>query len=691
MTSQGAIEYTDEELERMLAEADPMPMSDEELERIVQKATKRAPRFTPMQRRETWRVGSGVALLAASLLLGLSTFLLDFGGMVPRGDSIASPRLLCGAGTIVCLVVGVILVLPVVRRLRLGLVASLIIAAMTLVAAVSMLIGGDLSRRVLPMHAEPCAPRLTRPTFALLVGVSTFTDRGLPRLPFAAQGARDFGTLLRASLPGSQTGPSQEDAIRVLTDGDATLGRLQTEIRDLFARANAVDDAQVIIYLGSHAGYERGARDVPYFLPHDAVKGSYVRTALGFRDLLSMIQEHTTAHRVLLVADVCFAGELRSRIDEYAVSSDFMDAAHNLAVIMAAAAEEAAFDASELGTSALVFAFDEAARGAGDSDRSNTITFDELSGFLRGRVPSLTAQRQTPESSRSNLAWFEPIFVLGDAAEDTAMIATAAPSPPATAALEVFCPFSGTRLYFDEDHENELAVVTDTETVITNLPAGYHILRAVLPTRRTYETTVRMQAGVTTRVSFPADLDSRPEAFGIVSDTLPGHEVLYRPVVLRGDHPVTVREDHREGCYEGETCVAIEFDLKSTDWTGVYWLAGGAWGSARGADTASLLAPRAGERVVLEWYARGRTGDEQVEFKVGGVQQGIYPDSITFARSTGYIRLSRIWARFTIDVTDADLSQVLGGFCVVTNRLHNGGAERVGLYLDEVRFVRLEH
>jgi hypothetical protein len=107
----------------------------------------------------------------------------------------------------------------------------------------------------------------------------------------------------------------------------------------------------------------------------------------------------------------------------------------------------------------------------------------------------------------------------------------------------------------------------------------------------------------------------------------------------------------------------------------------------------------------LTFYARGANGGEQVEFFMGGVGRdpftGVpnapYPDSTQRIPGIGTITtLTRQWTKYTIDVSSADLSYVLGGFGWVASAVNNPSGATFWVdniqynrpRLDDPRFVR---
>jgi hypothetical protein len=114
-------------------------------------------------------------------------------------------------------------------------------------------------------------------------------------------------------------------------------------------------------------------------------------------------------------------------------------------------------------------------------------------------------------------------------------------------------------------------------------------------------------------------------------------------------------------------------------WAGVYWQEPpNNWGTE---------AIRAGDGLDLSRYrrvsfwARADTPGK-IEFKVGGINQR-YGDSLRFPRSR-LAQLATDWRQFEIDLTGADLSHVIGGFCWVSNWEPN--PDGFVFYVDDIRF-----
>jgi hypothetical protein len=113
-------------------------------------------------------------------------------------------------------------------------------------------------------------------------------------------------------------------------------------------------------------------------------------------------------------------------------------------------------------------------------------------------------------------------------------------------------------------------------------------------------------------------------------------------------------------------------------WAGMYWQnQPDNWGDEPGNNYSSRKLSSA------IFWARGATGGEVVEFKVGGIndpRKG-YRDSV--AATTGRIPLTKEWKQYKIDLEGADLSDLIGGFCWVASADYNNGG-KITFYLDDI-------
>lgn len=131
----------------------------------------------------------------------------------------------------------------------------------------------------------------------------------------------------------------------------------------------------------------------------------------------------------------------------------------------------------------------------------------------------------------------------------------------------------------------------------------------------------------------------------------------------------------------GPTCVEINYTAAQSlgaEWAEIYWLFPE---SNRGTNPGwkNIFT----EATTLTFWARGNNGGERAEFYMGGIT-GRYSDSVRPAVSTGEVTLSIDWQQYTINLTNLDLSHVIGGFRVVVRAPKN--PEGCTIYLDDIRY-----
>lgn len=131
--------------------------------------------------------------------------------------------------------------------------------------------------------------------------------------------------------------------------------------------------------------------------------------------------------------------------------------------------------------------------------------------------------------------------------------------------------------------------------------------------------------------------------------------------------------------HAGSTSIKVTYSKLASQgagWSGVYWQEpGNNWGNRPGGFDLSGATK-------LTFWARGDKGGELIkEFKMGGIK-GQYPDST--AAGIGPVVLTKEWKQYTIDLTDKELTNVIGGFCWATSLDKNpNGAV---FYLDDIRY-----
>lgn len=128
-----------------------------------------------------------------------------------------------------------------------------------------------------------------------------------------------------------------------------------------------------------------------------------------------------------------------------------------------------------------------------------------------------------------------------------------------------------------------------------------------------------------------------------------------------------------ENPHSGKTCIKISYTTGTKGWAGIYWLNSDCnWGDELGYDLSTKGFSK------ITFWGKGEDGGESAQFKAGGVKDKKYKDSFNFEPKLD-IEFTSEWTEYTIDLRGKDLSNVIGGFCWVSNMSGT-------IYLDDLKY-----
>lgn len=173
--------------------------------------------------------------------------------------------------------------------------------------------------------------------------------------------------------------------------------------------------------------------------------------------------------------------------------------------------------------------------------------------------------------------------------------------------------------------------------------------------------TIVQQAGIDIKAKLPFNLETQFIPSGWMGDGEQGTTYLSLNGVnadVNGAKKVVTRIEYRPG---------------SKGWAGIYWLYPDKnWGDKPGK---SLVGAKK-----ITFLAKGEKGGEVVEFKSGGIQG---KSSDTLDVSIGKIALSSTWQKYTIDLSNQDLSNVIGAFAWFVSASDNEN-NKVIIYIADI-------
>jgi len=156
-------------------------------------------------------------------------------------------------------------------------------------------------------------------------------------------------------------------------------------------------------------------------------------------------------------------------------------------------------------------------------------------------------------------------------------------------------------------------------------------------------------------LSFPVNVDKHFHPSGWMGD---------------GEHGTTYITFLRSDSF-----IKISYKFGPKGWAGICWqYPHNNWGDHAGHNLISAKRVR--------FLAKGEKGNEIVEFKAGGIRGKKYEDS--FEKSLEKVQLSVEWTRYEINLTDQDLSNVIGAFAWLVSK--EGNQSVITFYLRETYF-----
>lgn len=245
--------------------------------------------------------------------------------------------------------------------------------------------------------------------WALLVGISDYAAPSL-KLRYAARDAQRLRDVLLQPTAGS----FRADHVLLLTDADATFGRLNKALRT-FLKRPAPDDL-VLLFFACHGAHDPERPSTLYLLPHDADPADISGTALPMREIDTALRETLVSQRVVVLMDSCHSGGVAATLGGLrsleAAAADFnrymgelSDARGGVSLLTSAMANESSIEGEQWGQGHGVFTHFllEGLKGKADREpRDGVITVGKLFDYVADQVKQATGDRQHPHMSGSS-------------------------------------------------------------------------------------------------------------------------------------------------------------------------------------------------------------------------------------------------------------------------------------------------
>ncbi len=144
-------------------------------------------------------------------------------------------------------------------------------------------------------------------TFAVVVGIAGYENKGIPRLRFANRDAAVFAAYLRSNAGGNVP----EENIRLLTDSNATTAAVYNALSWLPETSTEGDI--VYFYFAGHGDMENETiHKLGFLLTYNTPRTNYINNAIRIEDLNNIANTISVANkaRVVIITDACHSGQL---------------------------------------------------------------------------------------------------------------------------------------------------------------------------------------------------------------------------------------------------------------------------------------------------------------------------------------------------------------------------------------------
>ncbi len=272
---------------------------------------------------------------------------------------------------------------------------TILFAALSLAAAASL--SAQDTKGVRPINQSTNQP--VHQTWAVVIGISDYQDAAIPDLRFADKDAEAFANFLRSPAGGSLDG----DHLKVLTNGQATAGRIAEALDGLIEQAKEGD--QVIIYFSGHGDVEGKKISQPGFLlcwdsPSRVYMGGGTYSLAFLQEVVSTLSLQNKA-RVTVITDACHAGKLAgSQIGgAQLTAANLARQFSNEVKILSCQPNEFSLEGEQWGGGRGIFSYHlvDGLFGLADRNGDGSVTLGELDRYLEDKVTAEAApQSQVP-------------------------------------------------------------------------------------------------------------------------------------------------------------------------------------------------------------------------------------------------------------------------------------------------------
>ncbi len=271
----------------------------------------------------------------------------------------------------------------------------------------------NMTRRVLTsaasvqMDKPQRSPSGQPQQWAVVIGISEYSNPTIKNLSYADRDARDFAEFLKSSAGGG----FEPDRMKILLNKDATMQNVKQALFN-FLRGTVEKDL-VVIYFAGHGAPEPANPANNYLLTYDTDPLSLETTAFPMWDINTALMRYIPSRHVVVFTDACHSGGISSDLATRGVSlsesnlinqylSDLSKSKEGTIVFTASQAGEVSQELDKFGHGVFTYYLLQGMKGAADVNNDYTVTIGELMDYVEEAVKRQTKGNQHPTRNQGN-------------------------------------------------------------------------------------------------------------------------------------------------------------------------------------------------------------------------------------------------------------------------------------------------
>ncbi len=271
----------------------------------------------------------------------------------------------------------------------------------------------NINRRILANAASVEADKPRRnpsgqpQQWAVVIGISEYSNPLIKNLSYAERDARDFAEFLKSPAGGG----FEPDHMKILLNKDATRQNVEQALYNFLRQT--IDKDLVIIYFAGHGASEPANPNNNYLLTYDSDPNSLETSAFPMWDVNTALTRYIPSKRVIVFSDACHSGGISSDVATRGVSltetnlinqylSDLSRSKEGTIVFTASQAGEVSQELDKFGHGVFTYFLLKGMKGEADINNDYTVTIGELMDYVEENVKRQTKGNQHPTRNQGN-------------------------------------------------------------------------------------------------------------------------------------------------------------------------------------------------------------------------------------------------------------------------------------------------